>query len=137
MVDNVFLTDARRAALESYDPDDSGHRAHKSRTTARAKTAFDELLWVAQSPVIDHSEVFPPEKVHALLVTLLAGSGGFGGDYEPTRQIDAWTPDPEDRNAWYTAISRAMMSIERDADRSDLYEMLGERAAATRDEPDE
>lgn len=134
MPENVFLTDARRAALENYDPSDSGHRGHKSRTTTRARMAFDELLWVAGSPVIDHREVFPPEKVRALLVTLLAGHGGLVRDDEATEWMDAWEPTPDDRNAWYTAISRAMMHVERDADTADLYEMLGERAAVSRDD---
>ena len=135
MPDNVFLTDARRAALENYDPSDSGHRAHKSRTTTRARMAFDELLWVAQSPVIDHREVFPPEKVRTLLVTLLAGSGGFVYDQEPTQQAEAWQPDPNDRNAWYTAISRALIHLEANADsHEDRLDALGARADAARDE---
>lgn len=135
MVDKVFLTDARRDALNHYDKSNSNHRTHKSRVAERASVALDELLWVAQSPVIDHREVFPPEKVRALLVTLLAGSGGVKRD-NPTDHADAWTPDTDDRNAWYTAINRALMHVERDADTTDLYEMLGERAAASRT-PDE
>jgi len=136
--EQVFLTDARRTALENYNKENSNHRTHKSRTTARAKAAFEELLWVAQSPVIDHREVFPPEKVRTLLVTLLAGGGGFSGDYEPTEWMDAWKPDPDDRNAWYTAISRALINVEQGADQhEDRLAMLGARADATAGEPDE
>jgi hypothetical protein len=135
MPENVFLTDARRDALENYDPADSGHRGHKSRTTTRARMAFDELLWVAQSPVIDHREVFPPEKVRALLVTLLAGSGGLVHDREPTQQTEAWQPDREDRDAWFTAISRALINVEANADRhEERLEMAGARVDAAADE---
>ena len=139
MVDTVFLTDARKDALNHYDPENSNHRAHKSRTKSRAKQALDELLWVASSNEIENSDVFEEEKMHSLLVTLLVGAGGVTGDDLTgiSDEIVASTPDPDYRNSLYVAIENAQLHVERSTEPSDLYEMYGERAASLRDEHSE
>lgn len=133
MVENVILTDARRDALSDYNPDDANHRGHKSKTKQRAEVAFDELIEVAASPVVENPDVFPPEKVRHLLVYLLAGSGGLVGDDVDTG-IRAWSPSPEYRNALYGEITRAQLAFEVGAEPGELYEILGERAKQVRRE---
>jgi hypothetical protein len=76
----VFLTDERRDVLNfDYDGADSTERAHRTNIRARAHTALQELIEVAESPAINHAKemqstgehVFPPEDVRRLLVALL------------------------------------------------------------------
>lgn len=133
MVDKVFLTDARRNALNNYDPSDSNHRGHKSRVLDRARVALDELVWVAAHPEIENADVFEEERIYALLRTLLAGSGGvIGADDDADLPADgrATEPDPDHRNSIYVAVSKAQHYAERDSDLADIYEMFGERAAS-------
>lgn len=136
MVDKVFLTDARRNALNNYDPSDSNHRGHKSRVLDRARVALDELAWVAAHPEIDNADVFEEKRVYALLTRLLAGSGGVIGadaDSDLPAEARATEPDPDHRNSLYVAISNAQHYAERHSDLADIYEMYGERAATLGD----
>jgi hypothetical protein len=89
MSGNVFLTDARRRALEQYDPDDSSHRAQKSRTTARAKKALEELTWIAESDEIDNADVFQAPAVQDFLTEL------FGEPDEIPPYWEAWNESDE------------------------------------------
>lgn len=135
MVDKVFLTEARRNALNHYDAADSNHRAHKSRVVDRAKVALNELIWVAANPEIENADVFEEEQMRALLTVLLAGSGGFveePTDDTPGEHI-ATEPDPDYRNSLYVAVSNALLHVERNTDPTDIYEMYGERAATLRE----
>jgi len=122
MVEKVFLTEARRKALKNYDPDNSNHRAHKSRVAERARVALEELLWVASNLNIDNADVFDEETVRALLTELLVGNGGVITE-----------EDVDYRNSVYVAISRAQMNVERNSDPGDIYEMFGEEAKALRE----
>lgn len=70
-IDNLFLTDARRAVLKGeYDGRDSNERTHRSNIRHRSQLALNELIEVAQSPHIDNQETLPPEQVGKLLRTL-------------------------------------------------------------------
>lgn len=133
---HAFLTDRRREVMTDYNPGSSTHRALKSRTVKGAKAALGELIWLAHSPVIDHTEVYPPEKIQELLTTLLAGNIGAVMEHGIDQNGEAWRPTPDQRNAWYAAIERAQMSVEQRVDSSALYEILGEKAATARDTPD-
>lgn len=69
----VFLTDQRRAVLNNeYDGEDSTERAHQSNIRARSRTAIQELIEVAESPVIDTTEVFDPDDVFRLLRAIMS-----------------------------------------------------------------
>jgi len=134
MVESIFLTSARKDALNHYDPENSNHRVHKSRVKNRASQALDELLWVAANGAIENADVFEEEKVKALLTTLLQGSGGIvvGGETDLPDEATVSKPDPDYRNSLYVAIENAQLYVENTADADELYEMYGERAAHLR-----
>jgi len=136
MVESIFLTDARRKALNDYDPEDSNHRVHKSRVKNRASQALEELMWVAGNGAIENTDVFEEEKVKALLTTLLQGTGGIVPDDETDLPDEATVskPDPDYRNSLYVAIENAQLYVERNAEPTDIYEMYGERAEQLRDD---
>ena len=140
MVEKVFLTEARREALNHYDPDDSNHRAHKSRVAERARVALEELMWVASVPAVDNADVFDEDAVRALLTTLLDGSGGVitkegvePSDVDMPGDLLATKPDPDYRDSLFAAISKAQLYAERNADPTDIYEMFGKEAEALRE----
>lgn len=82
--EKVFLTDERRAVLEgSYDGSVNTERTHKSRIRKKTQLALRELIEVAQSPVIDNSEVFDAGLIEQLITGLYTG-----GDFEPYRTFD-------------------------------------------------
>jgi hypothetical protein len=73
MPDRVILTEKREELLTGrYDGSDAARRNQKSRLRKSAQTALEELTMIAQSPHIDHSEVFDPDDVFQLLRALLA-----------------------------------------------------------------
>lgn len=71
MTDRVMLTDAREQVLnDEYDGSDAALRKQKSRLRNSTHTVLDELTEIAQSPHIDNSKAFPPEKVGELIEAL-------------------------------------------------------------------
>ncbi len=69
---DVFLTDKRTDVLNrEYEGSESVRRTHESRIRQRAQTAISELIEVADSPVIDNSDVFEPVDVGRLLAAIL------------------------------------------------------------------
>jgi hypothetical protein len=75
MTDRVLLNEKREDLISGgYDSDDPTERNRKSRLKQSADVAFDELIEVARSPVIDSREVFEPDDVARLLRALLMPS---------------------------------------------------------------
>jgi hypothetical protein len=74
MVDQVFLTDARRDVLRG-ESDRTGNSlsVEKSRIRERARLALSELIEVAESEEIDNADVFDPRDVSRLIAALLSG----------------------------------------------------------------
>jgi hypothetical protein len=67
MTDRVLLTDTRKDLLEGdYDSSNPTHRNRKHRLKESSKTALDELIQIAQSPIIDNTEIFETEQVASL-----------------------------------------------------------------------
>lgn len=67
----TFLTDKRRAVLTGkYEGAENTERVHRRNIKNRATTALEELIEVAESDVIDNTEVFDPVDVHRLLIAL-------------------------------------------------------------------
>jgi hypothetical protein len=72
MTDRVLLTDTRKDLLEGdYDSSNPTHRNRKHRLKESSKTALDELIQIAQSPIIDNTEIFETEQVARLTRALL------------------------------------------------------------------
>jgi len=71
MADRVMLTDQREKVLNGeYDGSDAALRKQRSRIRQSTQTVLDELTEIAQSPHIDSSRAFPPEKVGELVEAL-------------------------------------------------------------------
>lgn len=70
--DHTFLTESRREILNGEsDWEDSSVAVEKSRIKNRAETALNELIEVAKSPEIDHTDVFEEDTVFRLLRSLM------------------------------------------------------------------
>lgn len=104
MDERVLLTEKREKVLRGdYDGSDSALRNQKSRLRRSADTALGELIHVARSPYIDHTEVFDPEEVGEFLELLLTPtgpghttSGGLLVDLAAEEDMDAPTADVTD-----------------------------------------
>ncbi|MBX0306065.1 hypothetical protein [Haloarcula salinisoli] len=73
MAENAFLTDRRRDYLAGeYDGSDSAERHLKYSLRESSELALSELVEVAESPLIDNTEVFDPDEVFRLLRALLS-----------------------------------------------------------------
>ena len=89
--ENVFLTENRRDVLNAESEwSEASVKNEKSRIKNRATLALDELIEVAESPVIDNTDVFDTEKVarliHALLTPDVVHTEG-GGLYPGTEDL--------------------------------------------------
>lgn len=73
--DHTFLTEKRREILnDESDWEQSSINVEKSRIKNRARTALQELIMVAESPEIDHTDVFDQDDVFKLLRALMTPS---------------------------------------------------------------
>lgn len=71
--DRAFLTDARRDILAGKsDWEDSSIAVEKSRIKNRANVALEELIEVADSRHLDHTDALDPDDVFNLLRALLS-----------------------------------------------------------------
>lgn len=124
MGDRVFLTEAREQVLEgTYDGSDGALRNQKSRLRHSAAIALTELQRVAASEEIENEEVFDPDIVYQLLLSLFSHYEGMvkvGLDTDHERDI-------------YLATERAQLQIERDADNSAIYTTYGGKIEELRD----
>lgn len=124
MGDRVFLTEAREQVLEgTYDGSDEALRNQKSRLRHSTAVALAELQKVAASDEIDNEQVFDPEMVYQLLLSLFSHYDGMlrvGLDTDHERQM-------------YIATERAQLQIERDADNSGIYTTYGEKVDELRE----
>lgn len=69
---NIFLTENRREVLEgTSDWEQASIQNEKSRIKNRAGDALEELIEVAESPHIDHTDALDPDDVFRLLRALL------------------------------------------------------------------
>lgn len=72
---NIFLTENRRDVLEgTSDWEQASIQNEKSRIKNRAGNALEELIEVAESPHIDHTDALHPDDVFRLLRALLSAS---------------------------------------------------------------
>lgn len=78
----TFLTDKRRdVLLGRYDGTEATKRSHKSKIKTRTKTALNEIIAVADAGTIENDdEIFDPDQVYALLVSLTTDRDTFGTD---------------------------------------------------------
>jgi hypothetical protein len=68
----VILTEKRRDVLnQEYSGAGSSERTHHSLIRQRSQTALDELVEVAESPVIHNPDVFDTKTLAKLVKTLL------------------------------------------------------------------
>jgi hypothetical protein len=68
----VILTEKRREVLnQEYDGSGSSERTHHSLTRQQSQTALEELVEVAESPIIHNPDVFDAETVVNLVSALL------------------------------------------------------------------
>lgn len=126
----AFLTDTRRKVLRGeYDGADSTERMHHTRIRRIARGAIEELIEVAASEPISNEDVFDPEQIYSLLLTLLDGPTSWSFE-EQSHPL----PDPDYRNHLYVAIERAQLDMETQADAGELYSTYGLRAANLRDQ---
>lgn len=73
--ENIFLTDKRREVLQgTSDWEDASVANERSRIKNRARLAIAELIEVANSPYIDHTDVFDPDDVDNFIRALLTSS---------------------------------------------------------------
>jgi hypothetical protein len=116
---NAFLTDERRAVLAGdYDGSESVERTHKSRIRQRARSAIEELIEVAQSPVIENSDVFSPSQIGTLLFWIMhdpaettTPSGGLLGlgIHEDTEYSDDFI---QYQRAVHSEVAQEIMKID-------------------------
>lgn len=119
-IPNAFLTDERRAVLTGdYEGSESVERTHKSRIRRRARSAISELIEVAQSPVIENSEVFDPSEIGTLLFWIMHDTsqttgGGLIGEIEdeslPT--VDYTDEFEQYRRAVHSEVAQEIMKID-------------------------
>ncbi|MFD1551173.1 hypothetical protein [Putridiphycobacter roseus] len=70
--DRVLMTDRREKLLiEGYNPSNNAERAAMSRLKNSSETALWELTKIAESPEVDHTDVFDPDQVFRFLRALL------------------------------------------------------------------
>lgn len=101
MTNRVILTDRREKLLSGdYNADDSADRMAKSRLNDSATVALNELTQIADSPHVDHTDIFSPEDVHQFLRALLTAThadhveaGGLITSPEEEEQADLPTVD--------------------------------------------
>lgn len=95
---NIFLTENRRDILnQESDWSDSAVANERSRINKRTKLVLEELTEIAQSPVIENENAFPPELVAELFEALFtptiepAGYDEYRRDlyYHTRRAMDA------------------------------------------------
>lgn len=74
---NAFLTEQRQRVVDGETSEEMGiadatHRQYQRDTTELAQSALQELIEVANSPAIDNTEVFDPDKMFHLLRAILS-----------------------------------------------------------------
>lgn len=75
-MENLFLTEARRAVLDgTTDREGNSLAVEKSRIRERARLAVEELIAVAASPEIENSDVFEPNDLARLIDALMVPKG--------------------------------------------------------------
>jgi hypothetical protein len=75
MTERVILTEQRERLLSGkYEGSDTAERAQRHRLKNSTKVAIDELIQIAESPVLDNSDVFDPDDVFRLLRALYTPS---------------------------------------------------------------
>jgi len=95
-VDNVFLTDTRREVLKGeYDGSPNNQRSHKSNIRKRADLALEELIEVAESDELDHTDFIDPDDVFRLLQALLIPDRHHidRDEFTPTPTEDQYTDE--------------------------------------------
>lgn len=97
MADRVILTDRRKELLrEGYDPSEQTERNAMSRFRKSTRTALTEMIEIAESPHVDHTEFFDPDDVFRLLRALLMPSHELdqmgGGPISRDDYSDEFTP---------------------------------------------
>lgn len=75
MTKKVFLTDERRQVINgNYDGNESTEISHRANIKNKGSLALEELTEIAESPHIDHIDVFDSDDVHQFLRALLTGT---------------------------------------------------------------
>ena len=102
---NAWLTPKRRKYLSGQTEDfsDSALHAHKYRIRDRARRAFNELIEVYESDMIDNSEVFKPDDMRRLINALMSDFDGV-----PRNEFD----DPLNHHEEYAYYHALLSELE-------------------------
>lgn len=95
MSEHAFLSDRRQQIVDGATPEEmeieSGtYRHHRSQTKHQSEQALQELIEVAESPVIDTRDVFDPDDVFRLLSALFTPDEYTGTVYPSSDAPDDW-----------------------------------------------
>jgi len=118
MTDRVLLTEKREQLLEGdYDSGDATHRNRKSRLKQSSEVTLDELIRVAECPIIDNTDIFEPGDVARLISALLTpdhsqySGGGLIGpevDEDDPASVDLSDEFRQYRDRLYVVLDEPM-----------------------------